>query len=74
MKLAALRLQLALSPGRSPSTASPRRHRPHRSVLTFKGDCKGLSVCSGTRLEGGVRSVLNSVCHHEPPQAPAGQG
>lgn len=31
------------------------------STLTFKGDCKGLSVCSGILLEGSVSFVAGDL-------------
>lgn len=36
--------------------------RPGWSTLTFKGDCKGLSVYSGILLEGGVTNGLSFIC------------
>lgn len=35
---------------------------PAWSTLTFKGDCKGLSVYSGILLEGGVASGPSFIC------------
>lgn len=49
--------------------------RPGWSTLTFKGDCKGLSVYSGILLEGGMASgrVSFVVGNSPPPQLPSCQ-
>lgn len=41
-----------------------------RSTLTFKGDCKGLSVYSGILLEGGVAGGQSFICRQRSPPPP----
>lgn len=38
--------------------------------LTFKGDCKALSIYPGTLLQGGVGHGASSVCHQRFPLQP----